>query len=458
MDNIDETIRFSLIDFKRTVLPSVRSSLVRRELSLGSPLAPKVGNLVKTVTGMRRCGKTFRLYQEILALMDTGIDESRICYFNFDDDRIRPYPADVIDRVLELFFEMNPGARSRGAYLFFDEIQDVPNWDAAARRIVDTEKVTMYLTGSSSRLLSEDIATEFRGRSLSYELAPYSFSEYVQAAFGMRPGDIEGQALENKETVSYLKNAFARYLKEGGFPGLMGLEDLERIQTLQSYVQLTVARDIVERRKFSNAAYVRDLARYAVASSARDFSLSKIDHRSKSRGYSPGRETIARMLDAFEDAHLAYGLYDFSRSAIRSRLRGYKVYAVDTGLMSALAPATTDGLARALETFVYLGLRRRRFTGRAGEISMLKLKSGREVDFAWGDEGFDVAYSLVQVSVSVREERTRKRELAALDEALALFPDASAAVVTMDETGNETLENGRVRIIPAWKWALENKR
>lgn len=455
MDDIDGTIRHILADFKQTVLPSVRGALVERDLSLGTPLEPKVGNLTKTITGMRRCGKTFRLYQEILGLIDKGVEESRICYFNFDDDRIRPYPVDIIDRVLELFFEMNPRERAAGAYIFFDEIQDVPGWDETMRRIVDTEKVTIYLTGSSSRLLSEDIATEFRGRSVPYELSPYSFGEYARATCGLEEADLKGPALENKESESLLRSAFGSYLKEGGFPGLGGLEDAERVQTLQSYVQLTVSRDIVERRNYPNAAYVRDLARYVIASSARDFSISKADHRGKSQGYSPGRGRIADMLDAFEDAHLAYGLYDFSRSAVRDRHRGYKVYSVDTGLMTAVAPATTDGLTRSLETAVYLELRRRRLTGRAGEISMLKLESGREVDFIWGDETFGVAYSLIQVCLNMRDERTRTRELAALDEALSLFPDAPAVIVTLDESGVEHLDNGNVRLVPAWKWMLD---
>lgn len=455
MEAIDETIRHILSDFQQTILPAVRSNLVRRDLSLGTPLEPKVGNLVKTVTGIRRCGKTFRLYQEAIALIESGIDPNRICYFNFDDDRIKPYPEGIIGRVLELFFELHPESRSQGAYLFFDEVQDVEGWDATARRIVDTEKVTMYLSGSSSKLLSEDIATQFRGRSIAYELSPFSFKEYATRVCGISDEMLVGEALDNKENESQLRHSFRSYLRYGGFPALEGLDDIARIQTLQSYVQITVSRDVVERHRYSNASYVRDLARYAVASSARDFSISRVDHRGKSMGYSPGRERIADILDAFEDAHLLYGVYDFSRSSVRSRLRGYKVYAVDTGLLAAMAPATTDGIPRALETAVYLELRRRKLTGRMGEVSMLKLKSGREVDFIWGDEAFDQAYALVQVCADMGNKETRERELTALDESLDLFPDASATVVTLSESGIEHLRHGDVRIVPAWRWMLE---
>lgn len=161
------------------------------------------------------------------------------------------------------------------------------------------------------------------------------------------------------------------------------------------------------------------------------------------------------MLDAMEDAHLSYGVYDFSRSLPRNRLRGFKEYAVDMGLFYAMSPASTDGLTRALETSVYLELRRRRQTGRRGEVSMLKLPSGKEVDFIWGDESFGEAYDFVQVCYDMSDECTRLREVSALTEVLELFPSARATIVTLDEYGEEPTPHGDICILPAWRWALE---
>lgn len=452
MSQLKSTISLLIQDFHQSVLPSVRDGLVPRDLSLGKPLQPKVGNLVKVVTGMRRSGKTFRLYQTIIELLDSGVPAGRVCYFNFDDERLRPYPADIVSQVLETFYELYPEARSEGAFIFFDEVQDVPSWELAARRIVDTERVTMYFTGSSSRLLSDDIATEFRGRSIAYELLPYSFAEYIQAKGQAVPTTGE---LASKVVASRLKKSYRDYLLEGGFPAVCGLEEMERVQVLQGYVQFTVARDLVERHGYTNAAFVRNLARSVVASSARDFSISRAHNQGTSSGYSPGREKIAQMLDAMEDAHLSYGVYDFSRSLQRNRMRGFKEYAVDTGLFYAMSPATTDGLTRALETSVYLELRRRRQTGRRGEISMLKLPGGKEVDFIWGDEAFGTAFDLVQVCLNMDDESTRQRETSALEEALGIFPDARATIVTLDEDGIAPCAHGDIRILPAWRWALE---
>ena len=450
MAELDTAIKSLIEDFHATVLPAHIKRMVKRDLSLGTPFEPAPGNLVKVVVGMRRSGKTYRLFQEIDALLKSGVPSAKICYFNFDDDRLRPFDSSVIDRVVECFFELHPESRVEGAYLFFDEIQEVPEWDIAARRIVDTEKATVYVTGSSSKMLSTDVATQFRGRSISYELLPLSFSEYLRY-HGIENASKQGRY--SKESASMLRSTFKRYLVQGGFPGIQDIDDNERVSVLQSYAQFTVARDVVERHGFSNASFAQNLARISLASSGRDFSISKIDNMGKSAGYTPGRAKISSIIDAFEDAHMLHQVYEFSHSAQKVRLGGFKVYAEDPGLLCALAPATSDGMTRALETAVYLEMRRRA-SSRIGSIAMLKLKSGKEVDFIEGDEAFDVAYDLIQVSLNMESEAARKRELAALEEAMERFENESATIVTLDEEDEVHTDVGVINVVPAWKWFL----
>lgn len=147
-------------------------------------------------------------------------------------------------------------------------------------------------------------------------------------------------------------------------------------------------------------------------------------------------------------------MYDFSYSAQKIRLGGMKLYAADPGLYWASAPATNDGLAFSFETAVYLELRRRRKTGRLGDVSMLKLPSGKEVGFIEGDAVLGEASSLVQVCLDLGRESTRKRKVSALQEAMARFDARESAIVTLDE--EETLETpeGVIHILPAWKWLL----
>lgn len=451
MEDLKTTIRYLITDFSEHVLPNIAQDLVLRDLSLGKLPTPKVGSTAKVIVGMRRSGKTFRLYQEIIALQKAGVDTSRICYFNFDDDRLRPYPPTIVSDVLETFYEMRPEVRTQGAYLFFDEIQDVPGWDVVVRRILDTEKVALFVTGSSSRMLSEDVATEFRGRSISYELLPYSFREYLRC-HGLEPDP--HRSFDSRPLASSLKKALRDYLTEGGFPAAQGLDDLERAQLLQGYAQLTVARDVVERFDFSNAAYARSVARSVLTSSARDVSVSRLSNKAKEMGYTSGRAAITELIDAFEDAHLVYQLYDFGYSAQKIRLGGLKIYAADPGLYWASSVATADGLTFAFETAVYLELRRRRRSGRLGDIAMLKLASGKEVDFVEGDATLDEASVLVQVCFDMSDAKTQAREVAALEEAMERFGCTQSLIVTFDEERDIETPSGRISVRPAWKWLL----
>lgn len=174
---------------------------------------------------------------------------------------------------------------------------------------------------------------------------------------------------------------------------------------------------------------------------------------SRSAGYSPGRATISAIIDAFEDAHLLHQVYEFTHSAQKVRLGGFKVYAEDPGLLCALAPATSDGLTRALETAVYLEMRRRA-SSRVGSIALLKLKSGKEIDFIEGDEAFGIAYELIQVSLNMENEATRQSEVSALQEAMARFEKDAATIVTLEEETDINVPEGVIRVMPAWKWLL----
>lgn len=451
MEAYRATIKYLLNDFKSQVLPAVADELVCRDLSLGKIQKPKIGSTAKVIVGMRRSGKTFRMYQEILAVLDSGVSSDCICYFNFDDDRLRPYPSGLVNEVIEEFYELYPQARQKGAYLFLDEVQDVPEWDVTLRRVLDTEKVCLYVTGSSSRMLSEDVATEFRGRSISYELLPYSFREYLRAR-GEEP--VAGVSLDSKVRSSSLKRALREYLIEGGFPAAQNLDDLERAQLLQGYAQLTVARDVVERFGFSNAAYARSLARTALTSSARDVSISRLSNKGREAGYTPGRAGVTELIDAFEDAHLVYQTFEFSYSAQKIRLGGLKLYAADPGLYWASSIATDDGLTFAFETAIYLELRRRRRTGRLADIAMLKLPSGKEVDFVEGDAALDEASTLVQVCFDMSSPKTQEREVAALQEAMTRFGRTEGLILTFDDEFDVPVEGGVVKVRPAWKWFL----
>ncbi len=179
--SIGTVIAEKIKDFAEEGIPEVFD----RDLSLGRIQPPARGNLVNVIVGVRRCGKTYRLYQEMHRIVAEGYPQDSILYFNFEDERLKPYEKELLQEVIEVFYARNPRARQEGAFFFFDEIQEVPDWGLFLRRMVDTYKATIYATGSSSKMLSTEVASEFRGRALPRELFPLAFPNSF-AIRGMR--------------------------------------------------------------------------------------------------------------------------------------------------------------------------------------------------------------------------------------------------------------------------------
>lgn len=431
---------------------------VPRDLDLGTPARPAMGNRAKVIVGVRRCGKTWRMYQEVARLEAMGVDRRRILYFNFDDERLRPYDRLLPSQVMETFFTLSPAARE-GAYVFLDEIQDVPDWGIFMRRMVDSEQLSCYVTGSSSRMLSEEVATEFRGRATRFELTPYSFAEYVRChGHGQLVGKTDSPAHTEQDRLD-LARLLRTFLVEGGFPEAQGLGPTESVELLQDVAANVVTADVVERNDFSSMRTARIVASQCLASSARKLSLTRLSNRLKSAGMGLGWERLEALVGYLEDANLLYRVPEYTTSASENSRKAQKVYANDQSLMLAVSPATSVDRGLSLETAVYLELRRRQSAGRKNEIMSYDTPnpagSGTlEVDFVKGDRLFDSSLDLVQVSDRMDDERTRRRELRALEQAMSLSGQREATVVTMAEDGEVKTDAGVVHVVPAWRWLL----
>ena len=430
-----------IADAQRRAIPSHTT----RDLALtASPGRASV------LIGMRRVGKTFACFQEMDRLVRSGIDPRRILYLNLEDDRLGSPTPDLLGTVLETFYRMSPETRADGAFLFLDEVQAVPGWARFARRVLDTEHVRLHITGSSAKMLSTDVATEFRGRGLAIDVWPFSFAEYArhlgEAAAGVRyPGAVDRSKLEA---------LFLRYLHTGGFPGVVAMSDRERVQTLQDYVELVVVRDTVERHLLTNITAVRAFMLTLVQSTGRLFTVNKAYRDLKSRGVGVGKDLLHAVLGHASDACLAFTVGRFSRSVRERAARPRKVYAVDPGLASAVSLATTRDTGARLETAVYLELRRRLGRARDGAIAYYVTQGGHEVDFVVGDAEQGDAAAIVQVCTDLSDPATREREMRALDEAMTELRRDTATLVTLYETGEEKLPGGTVQIVPAWRWTL----
>lgn len=433
---------------------SIYEPIVPRSLSLGDVLPPKAGNLVKVVTGMRRSGKSYRLFQEMKRVHDAGVPWGRICYFNFEDDRLSPVTPEVGDEVLEAFETVNPGAFDEGAFLFFDELQEMQDWGKWLRRIVDTRRVTVYATGSSSKMLSSEITTAFRGRAIDFELLPLSFAESI-AFNGLYLPAQDEPAFTEPERLA-LQRALHGYLKTGGFPAVQGLPDQERVPLLQSYARQVVSRDVVERHSLAKPRVASLFAQKLLGSNARQLSLRKTENELRSVGVATSRESLASMLEYFEQSYLSFVVRERSYHLSESTNSIPKTYAIDPGLAAANSKAYTNDAGQRLEDAVYLELRRRNVGDRNEAITSLRTKEhGYEVDFAVGDALFGDRLSLYQVCVDANDARTLERELRALREAMAEHSAEEAVLIVAEGEAASYEHGGRVvRQVPAWRWLL----
>ena len=215
---------------------------------------PEVRNNATVVKGMRRTGKTYFTYLRMRELLAKGIPIERMVHINFDDERLAAMTVADLHWVVDLHAEMFPDAADERCYYFLDELQDVTGWERFARRLIDSHRVQLCLTGSSSKMLSEDVATEMRGRSAEVEIFPLSFSEFL-AYNGIFPSV---PALPDApRTRGRLKKAFSDYMEVGGFPDVQGLHTTSRIRMLQEYANAVVYRDIIERHDVPSVQSLR---------------------------------------------------------------------------------------------------------------------------------------------------------------------------------------------------------
>ncbi len=403
-------------------------------------LLPALPGKADVVVGMRRSGKTYRLWQEVTRLADEGITRDRVLLLSFEDEQLAGLRGQDLHLIPEAFHRRHPGAGQ--VHYLFDEIQNVPGWEMFVRRLLDEKGSRLTVTGSSSRLLSREIATSLRGRSISSELLPFSFRESLRHQGHSVPPRFPPSARERAR----LENALLSYLEVGGFPEVLGLEPSLRSRILLDYVDVALFRDVVERRQIGNVTALRYVLRALVANSARPFSIHRIHNDLKSQGIAVSKDSIHAFLEHLEDAFLLFTVSVDDESLRVRQVNPRKVYAIDPGVARFFARDGNDVRAR-LETAVYLELRRRGF-----DISYGRYEGGHEVDFIARRNG---EVRAIQVCATLREPATREREFRGLESALKRRSKAEAMVVTLHEQGEESVGRHRVPIVPAWRFLLE---
>ena len=366
---------------------------------------PKAENMIKVAIGMRRSGKTYFLYQTINKLLDEGISREQILFINFEDDRLLPMDAKGMGELIDAFYSLYPENHNRRCYLFLDEVQNVEDWHLVVRRYFDSKNVQLYLTGSSAKLLSKEINTSLRGRSLALEVYPYSFQEYlVVHKLPSQTGPF-GQASFDK-----MQKQLLNYCATGGFPAVQSMLKNEWRNTLQGYIDTVILKDIIERHSITNISLLKYLTITLLKNMASVFTVNKFFNDIKSQGYQVSKDTIHNYLKYIQDAFLVFCVSHYSESERIKQTKPKKIYAIDSGLVNAAAISFSDNYGRALENLVYLDLRRQN-----KKVYYYNTAEGNEVDFVAIDQ--EGKRELIQVCWDMSDAETVAREQRALEQA-----------------------------------------
>lgn len=428
-----DTIKSIILDFQEVILDTGVPRHLRVETVPGK---------ATVCIGVRRSGKSTYLFQVIDRLLNEGVQRENILYLNFFDDRLHNLKQEGIGLITEAYYSLYPDKKNtEKVYCFFDEIQEVEGWEPFVDRLMRTEKCEVYLTGSSARMLSKEIATQMRGRALSWELFPFSFREFLD----YKGIDSVGH-LSTKKRLTVQK-AFEEYWETGGFPEVIGLNRHLRIKIHQEYFHAVLFRDLVERHDISHPKAVTDLAHRLIDNIASLYSVNSLTGYLKTLGHKAPKSAVSDYLEWFEDAYFLFTVRIFDASLARSKTNPKKIYCIDHAMVTSIASGILVNSGHLLENLVFTALRHV-----SPDIFYCRTKSGLEVDFI--AQLRDRSRLLVQVCKSMAEPQTKKREVAALSEAMAELGLKSGTIVTLGEEEEIKVSSGKIVVMPAWRFIL----
>ena len=396
--------------------------MIERNEYLKNLISFKDKNLIKVITGIRRCGKStmFELYQSYLK--ENGVEEEQIITVNLEDGDYRGI------RTSEKLYQYVESklVKSNKNYVFLDEVQQVENFQEAVDWLYVKKNVDLYITGSNAFLLSGELATLLSGRYVEIKMLPLSFKEYISAY----PGNTNTGAL------------YMNYLQNSSFPGTLELARKQDIRVyLEGIYNTILLKDIVTRKKISDPFMLQSVVEFMFDNIGNMCSSTKIANAMTSSGRKISVPTVENYLSALCDSFILYKVGRYDIKGKQYLATGAKYYVADIGLRYFILGTKQADMGHILENIVYLELIRRGYEVHIGKVG------DAEVDFiAIGAEGEEY----YQVSQTVLEEQTLKRELSSLD---AIKDHNPKYLLTMDYTPL-TSYNG-IKQVNVLEWLLK---
>jgi predicted AAA+ superfamily ATPase len=397
-------------------------------------------NEILALVGPRRSGKTSLMFQWIADLLKSaGVTREDILFVDFEDYRLAGMtPADV-DWLFIAFEEL---AGRPPTYLFFDEVQHLPEWSRVLRTLHNQRRYRILVSGSSSRLLAREVASELRGRYQDLIVLPFSFREVLR--FKNIPWN---ERSFHTSARGPLIRAFEEYLREGGYPEILQKQTLlEQRKLAQNYFQTIFYRDILERYNIKAKAILEAMMRYAVDNYGCRFSISAFAQHLKAHGLPGSKRTISNYLRFFEEAFFLIELEKFSWSARKRLMNPKKVYLLDP-VFSNLASNCSENRGRLLENMVAVELRRR-----AAEVYYYH--NHRECDFVVLEQNRPALAIQVCWELAPANEA---REVAGLLAALREYHLPHGLILTANQVQSLVRDGRSITVQPAWKWLLTSQ-
>jgi predicted AAA+ superfamily ATPase len=417
--------------------------------NLGSTGVPRrteiaiVKNKASICIGVRRCGKTTLIMQVLQKLIARGVPKENIVHVNFFDDRLYGLRNDHLDQIVQVYYGMYPEKKnSEEVVFFFDEIQTVDLWEGFIDRLMRTEKCLVFVTGSSAKMLSREIATQMRGRALTWELFPFTFREFLDFK------KIEVQKKLTTKMSLLIKKAFNEYWECGGFPEVLAVGKKVRIQIHQEYFNSILFRDLIERHDISHPKALLELSHWLVNNIASLYSINNLTGYLKISGHGITKSTVVEYLQWLEDVYCFFSVRIFDASINKQNVNPKKVYCIDHSFIMSMSTGILVNSGHLLENLVFIALRKNSYS-----LFYYKTRKGNEVDFIAIDSSHQ--RHLFQVCYSLGGDSTLNREMEALKSAMDEQGLKTGSIITFDQKETIPCTEGVIEIIPVWEFLLK---
>lgn len=395
-------------------------------------------NVILSIIGPRRSGKSYLMRQLVKELINKGVDRKNILIVNFEDKRFTQFNLKLLDEIYEAYVEfLKPGEKP---HIFLDEVHRIKEWERWARTFHELNKAKIIVSGSSSKLMSGELATLLTGRHLDLTMFPLGFKEFLHFK------DVE---IKDRLDLVSRRNEIRSFLKEymefGGFPEVV-LTD-EKNPLLLTYFNDILTEDIERRYKVRETEGLRSLAKFYLTNISNPITFNSLKEY-----FNLATDTIEKFSSYFQETNLLFFLKRFSFKVREQDKSPKKIYAIDSGLVNSIGFKFSSNIGKTAENIVALQLKRYTTQDPAWEMYYWKNIQHEEVDFVF-KKGKEIK-QLIQVCWDINEYKTKKRELKALLKASRELRCSNLLIITEDKEGEENIDKKTIKYVPLWKWLL----